>query len=258
MKKEIFFGSKLYLAIILVVFISSCVPVEKLSYFNDIDEVEKPVTNPKTHKIILPFDRIYVRVLSIDPATRQIFDLPEEVRYSSSSTSVIGYLVDETGNIDFPFVGKINVGSLTLTDAARKIQTALNEYVPNTTVSIKFIDNQVTVLGEVMQQGMHIFTQDKINIYEALALGGGITSYGNRKNVILIRQEGDKIMHHKLNLSDSKIASKDYFYVLPNDVVVVEPLKSKSSSYTNVTYTTILTSITTLVAVLLLFGVSYQ
>jgi polysaccharide biosynthesis/export protein len=258
MKKEIFFEGKLYLAIILVAFVSSCVPVEKLSYFNDIDEVEKPVTNPKTHKIILPFDRIYVRVLSIDPATRQIFDLPEEVRYSSSSTSVIGYLVDETGNIDFPFVGKINVGSLTLTDAARKIQIALNEYVPNTTVSIKFIDNQVTVLGEVAQQGMHIFSQDKINIYEALALGGGITSYGNRKNVILIRQEGDKIMHHKLNLSDSKIASKDYFYVLPNDVVVVEPLKSKSSSYSNVTYTTILTSITTLVAVLLLFGVSYQ
>ena len=60
MKKEIFFESKLYLAIILVVFISSCVPVEKLSYFNDIDEVEKPVTNPKTHKIILPFDRIYI------------------------------------------------------------------------------------------------------------------------------------------------------------------------------------------------------
>jgi len=258
MKKEIFFESKLYLAIILVVFISSCVPVEKLSYFNDIDEVEKPVTNPKTHKIILPFDRIYIRVLSIDPATRQIFDLPEEVRYSSSSTSVIGYLVDETGNIDFPFVGKINVGSLTLTDAARKIQIALNEYVPNTTISIKFIDNQVAVLGEVAQQGMYIFSQDKINIYEALALGGGITSYGNRKNVILIRQEGDKIMHHKLNLSDSKIASKDFYYVMPNDVVVVEPLKSKSSSYTNVTYTTILASITTLVAVLLLFGVSYQ
>jgi len=155
-------------------------------------------------------------------------------------------------------VGKINLGSLSLADAATKIQTALTEYVANTTIIVKFIESQVSVLGEVQRQGLYTFSQDKLNIYEALALGGGITRYGNRKSVILIRQEGDKIMHHKLNLADSKIASKDVYYVLPNDIIVVEPLKSISTSYQNITYTTILTSITTLVAVLLLFGVSYQ
>jgi polysaccharide biosynthesis/export protein len=258
MKKVISSYPKLCLGLLLTVFISSCVPVEKLSYFNDIDELEKPVVNPKSHKTILPYDRLYIRILSIDPQTRLIFDFPEEVRYSDASNTIIGYLVDEAGNIDFPFVGKINVGSLTLSDAGTKIQTALNEYVANTTVLVKFIDNQVSVLGEVQQQGIYTFSQEKLNIYEALALGGGISRYGNRKSVILIRQEGDKIMHHKLNLSDSKIASKDYYYVLPNDVVVVEPLKTISTSYVNQTYTTILTSITTLVAVLLLFGVSYQ
>lgn len=248
----------LWFSLLFMVFISSCVPVEKLSYFNDIDELEKPVVNPKTQKVILPFDRIYIRILSIDPQTRLIFDFPNEALYSDASNNIIGYIVDESGNIDFPFVGKINVGSLSLTDAATKIQTALNEYVANTTIIVKYIDSQVSILGEVMEQGVYTFSQDKLNIYEALALGGGITRYGNRKSVILIRQEGDKIMHHKLNLSDSKIASKDYYYVLPNDVIVVEPLKSISTSYTNQTYITILTSITTLVAVLLLFGVSYQ
>jgi polysaccharide biosynthesis/export protein len=258
MKKVNFVDRRLSLALLLIVFISSCVPVKELSYFNDIDMLEKPIANPKTEKMILPYDRLYIRVLSIDPQTKQIFDFPEEARYSSASTSIMGYLVDEAGNIDFPFVGKIDVGSMSLTEAASKIQKALNEYVPNTTITVKFIDNQVSVLGEVVQQGVHTFTQDKLNIYEALALGGGITRYGNRKSVILIRQEGDKIMHHKLNLSDSKIAGKDLYYVLPNDVIVVEPLRSISTSYTNVTYTTILTSITTLVAVLLLFGVSYH
>ena len=92
---------------------------------------------------------------------------------------------------------------------------------------------------------------DKINIYEALGLGGGITRYGNRKNVILIRNEGDKIMHYRLNLSDSKISGKDYYYIMPNDVIVVEPLKAVSSSYANITYTTVLSSITTLIAILL-------
>ncbi len=107
-------------------------------------------------------------------------------------------------------------------------------------------------------KGVYSFSQDKLNIYEALALGGGLTRYGNRKNVILIRQEGEKIMHHKLNLSDSKIASKDVYYVLPNDVIVVEPLKSISTSYSNITYTTILSSVTTLIAVLLFAGLSIQ
>ncbi len=110
------------------------------------------------------------------------------------------------------------------------------------------------MLGEVNNQGVYMFSQDKITIYEAISYGGGITRYGNRKNIILVRQEGDKIMHHKLNLSDSKIAGKDNYYVLPNDVIIVEPLNTISTSYQNVTYTTILTTITTLVAVLLLMG----
>jgi polysaccharide export outer membrane protein len=258
MKKETFLNRKLYLALILIIFISSCVPTKQLSYFNDIDELEKPVVNPKSQKTIMPFDRLYIRILSIDPQTRLIFDFPEEIRTSTSGNNILGYLVDEAGNIEFPFVGKINVGSLTLTDAGKKIQSALNEYVANTAITVKFIDSQVSILGEVQQQGVYAFSQDKLNIYEALALGGGLTRYGNRKNVILIRQEGDKIMHHKLNLSDSKIASKDYYYVLPNDVVVVEPLKSVSTSYSNITFTTILSSITTLIAVLLFAGLSIQ
>ena len=110
----------------------------------------------------------------------------------------------------------------------------------------------------MQQQGVYAFSQDKLNIYEALALGGGLTRYGNRKNIILIRQEGERIMHHKLNLSDSKIASKDYYYILPNDVIVVEPLSSISSSYPNITFTTLLSAITTMIGVLVFAGISIQ
>jgi polysaccharide export outer membrane protein len=251
-------AGKLCFVVLLLVFSISCVPVNQLSYFNDIEELEKPVTNPKTQKTILPFDRLYIRILSIDPQTRAIFDLPEEARYSSSVNSILGYLVDEGGNIEFPFVGKINVGSLTLAEAGVKIEEALGEYVANTTILVKFIDNQVSILGEVQNQGVYAFSQDKLNIYEALALGGGLTRYGNRKSVILVRQEGDRIMQHKLNLSDSKIASKEFYYILPNDVLVVEPLRSISSSYSNITFTTLLAAVTTMIGVLVFAGISIQ
>ncbi len=240
--------------IILMASIISCVPLKDVSYFNDINVLEEPVVNPKVQKTIAPFDKLYIKVVSTDPQTSAMFSATEEIRYSNEGSSPLGYFVDETGNINFPFTGMINVGSLTTSDAAIKIQTALNDYVSNTSVTVKFIDNQVSVLGEVNNQGVFTFSQDKLTIYEAISYGGGITRYGNRKNIILVRQEGDKIMHHKLNLSDSKIAGKDYYYVLPNDVIIVEPLNTISSSYQNVTYTTILTTITTLVAVLLLMG----
>ncbi len=254
MKKTTSLLGKTGFLIIFLVFAVSCVPTSKLSYFNDIDTVEEPLVNPKIQKTIMPFDRLYIRILSIDPQIRQIFDIPEEARYSASSTSIIGYLVDEAGDINFPFTGKINVVGLTTSDAGAKIQSALNEYVPNTSILVNFIDNRISVMGEVQQQGVYSFSQDKLNIYEALALGGGITRYGNRKNVVLIRQEGEKIMHYRLNLADSRIATREVYYVLPNDVVVVEPLKSISSSYQNITYQTILSSVTTLIAGLLFLG----
>lgn len=250
----------LKIAILIVTMLAfSCVPTRQLSYFNDINEIEEPTVNPRMQKVIMPFDKLYIRVLSIDLQTAQIFNTSDEIRSVSSSSMVglIGYLVDENGNINFPFVGNINVASLTTSQAAEKIQKALSDYVTNTSIIVKYVDNQISILGEVNRQGLYSFSQDKLNIYEALGLGGGLTRYGDRKNVVLVRNEGGKIMHHRMNLADSKIANKDYYYVMPNDVVIVEPLKAISSSYSNITYTTILSSITTLIAILLFTGVGF-
>jgi polysaccharide export outer membrane protein len=244
-------------AIIFIIFTVSCVPAKQLRYFNDITYLEESESNPRTQKIIMPFDKLYIKVFSVDPLTNQIFSTSDEMRFGGGNTGVIGYLVDETGSINFPFVGSIKVNTLTTTQAAEKIQKALSDYVAKTSIIVKFIDNQVTVMGEVQRQGVYTFTQDKLTIYEALGLGGGLTRYGDRKNIILVRNSDGKIIHNRLNLSDSKIAGKEFYYILPNDIIVVEPLKAISTSYSNITFTTILTSITTLIALLLFTGVKF-
>ena len=255
MKFRIFSAGLVFLVISAV----SCVPTKRLSYFTDINDLGGPGINPRTQKTIMPFDKLFIKVLSIDLQTSQIFSSTEEIRSGGYGTSgIIGYMVDEAGNINFPFVGNINVGSLTTAQAAVKIQKALDEYVSHpTSIIVKYVDNQVTVMGEVQRQGVFPFTQDKINIYEAIGLGGGLTRYGDRKNIILTRHVGDKIMRYRLNLSDSKITTKDYYYIFPNDVIIVEPLKAISTSYQNITFTTVLSSITTLIAVLLFTGVKF-
>jgi len=244
------------IVILIMIFTTSCVPTSQLSYFNDLNELNEPGVNPRTQKLIMPFDKLYIKVIGIDAQTNQIFNDYEEMR-SGSSNGVLGYPVDEGGNVNFPFAGNINVAKLTTAQASEKIQKALSDYVSNISVTVKYIDNQVTIIGEVQRQGVFPFIQDKLNIYEALGLGGGLTQYGDRKKIILIRNEGTKIMHYRLDLSNSKIAAKDYYYILPNDVIVVEPLKALSSSYQNITFSAILTSITTLIAVLYLFNVKF-
>ena len=244
------------LVAVIAIMAVSCVPTSQLSYFNDVEELDQPIVNPRTQKIIKPFDKLYIRVLSIDLQTSEIFNASDEMRMGGYGTlaGLIGYLVDEEGNINFPFVGKINVASMTTAEAADKIQRALSDYVSNTSIVVKYVDNQVTVMGEVQRQGVYPFSQDKLNIYEALGLGGGLTRYGDRQKIILIRNEDGKIIHYRLNLADSKIANKSYYYVLPNDVIVVEPLKAVSTSYSNITYSTILSTISTAIAVLLFAG----
>ncbi len=130
--------------------------------------------------------------------------------------------------LTFPLAGKVNVRDLTPEQAGIKLEEVLSSYVSDPTVTIKIAENKVTLLGEVNSQGSFTFNQDKLNIYEALALGGGITQTGNRKTVVLIRQNGNDIMRYKLDLSDSRIAEKDVYYIESNDLIIVEPLRSAS------------------------------
>ncbi len=250
-----FLNSRLHLIQFLFVglLLSSCVTTSRFRYFNDIDQIKEPVANPREEKLILPFDNLYIKVLSVGEKNSKIFNTGDDMRINVPVT-MYSYAVNENGNIDFPFVGSIHIADMTLEQAGNKIKTALTDYISNTAVIVKFIENKVTIMGEVQNQGIFTFTQDKVNIYEALALGGGITRFGDKKNVILTRQEGDKIINYRLNLSDSKITGKSFYYIHSNDVIIVEPLRITAwSQNNNASFTTFLTSVTTLLAIYITF-----
>jgi polysaccharide export outer membrane protein len=137
--------TNLYVLLVLILVTSSCVPIKQLSYFNDLDEIVEPVANPRIQKTILPFDRLYIKVLSTDLLTSQIFNGTDEMRNSGGNSSLISYPVDEAGEINFPIAGTIKIGGMTTTDAAKKIQSTLNEFVSKTSVTVKFVDNQGSV-----------------------------------------------------------------------------------------------------------------
>lgn len=227
----------------------SCVPYKEVIYFNDLEDSTVTYTNVREQKRIKPFDNLYIRILSTDRNTSDVFNSSGGYGGSNLNSSLVSYLVDEKGNINFPFVGDIKVEGLTTSQANDAINKALNDYITNTVVVVKFYDNKITLMGEVARPGQFAFTQDMLSIYEAISLAGGFTRFANHRKVILIRQEDNKVTHYKINLSNTKIAGEKLYYIMPNDVIVVEPLKAVSFSYQNVTYSTILSTITTLMAI---------
>ncbi len=142
-----------------------------------------------------------------------------------------GFTVDDHGNIKFPILGSISVLGLTIEEIEEKVKTELlNQYFKETAqlfVTVKLAGFRFTVLGEVGGGGTKTLFQDKVNIIEALANSGDIKPTGNRKDVLIIRQypQGQKI--HHIDLTDLSAINSPYYYVKPNDMIYVKPLKRK-------------------------------
>jgi polysaccharide biosynthesis/export protein len=145
---------------------------------------------------------------------------------SPANLFLSGYTVDNAGYIKLPTVGKIMVRNLTLAAAQELIQSKVSEYLNDATVSVKLVSFKVTVLGSVAKPGYYYFYNGQVTVLEGLGEAGDLTVLANRKNVKLIRQtaEGSEVV--LLNLTDPNLLKSKYFYLLPNDVLYVEPLKA--------------------------------
>ncbi len=247
---------KLCLGIVLIILMGSCAS-RKLVYLDNIekeDDFGKEYINKFTEKRIEPNDKIYIRIYSLDEKTMRVFDEGGSHYMASIDPNIISYKVDSEGYIDFPFIGAINIKGLTLKEAKEKITENINQYLNNTDVIIRFMGNDITVLGEVEIQGKYKFYEDRITIFSAVGLAGGINKYGNKKDITLIRRKEDITTYHAVDLTDKNIARSEYYYVEPNDVLIVNPVRAKFSHLRSYSFVSIvLSGVTTLIAVLYYF-----
>lgn len=239
---------------IFTIFFSSCVPREKLKYVQDATTptIKEEYLKNRPVKRIQPFDNLYIKVLSIEEQTARIFS--NETNLSGGlNVNLISYTVNEQGNVDFPFVGEINVNNLTLKEAKEKIEKELSQYLSNTSITIKFVNSNITVLGEVRNQGQFPFFTEQINIFQAIGYAGGMTDYGDKSRITLIRENNGVYNYHLVNMTDKSIIESEFFYLQPNDVVIVEPISTKYRNLRTFTYSTFLATATTLITILYFF-----
>jgi polysaccharide biosynthesis/export protein len=210
-------------------FLWSCVPQKDLKYVQNVyGQNDNVFSNERQVKTIQPNDFLYIQVLSVDDKTASIFSNTTSLM-SNLDINTISYQINNAGYLEFPFVGQILLKDLTLKEAKTKIEAALSQYVSNISVNLKFVNNTITLLGEVGRQGRYTFPNDQISVFDALGLAGGMTDYGNRRNLTLIREANGKITYSTIDLTDKKIAASVNYYLKPNDILIVEPIKARYS-----------------------------
>ena len=215
------------LALIVVAFATlvGCTPTEKLKYTIDTDGSKNQYHNERSEKTIQPYDYLYIKIYSLDQTTSDIFNNTRE--YGMNNEQLYSYEVNDEGSIFVPFIGRILVRDLTIDEAQKKLETELNKYLTNISLRVRFVSNKITVVGEVNRPGNYTFYDEKITVFQALGLAGDIANYGDKTKVALLREKDDIINYHYLDLTDKDIVASDFYYLLPNDVLIVEPVRSK-------------------------------
>lgn len=232
---------------------ASCVPQKKMLYLKDVQMATESQSvnyvNERTVDYKLqPGDNLFIRIINnIDEKSVASLTGDNNLRANMSTDASIylqSYTLDEQGCIELPLTGKIELKGLTVDGAKDKMQAMLNKYFNQTTLIVKLSNFNLTVLGEVVKPGMYKVYQSQINLFEAVAMAGNMTNFAKNDAVKIIRQTDNGSEVITVDMGSADILTSPYYYLKPNDIIYVEPLKIKQWGFTAFPYSTVISIVT--------------
>lgn len=233
--------------------VASCVTNKKLTYLQSEGPREEFIAITPATYIIQPYDNLYIRVITPDPKLAEMFNTMPAT-YGSMSLNELGadilsYTVDDAGTIELPYAGKFVVAGKTLNQIKEVLDIAIKSYITDAVVTVKMINNYVSVIGEVQNPGKYPIYKNRLNVFQALAMAGDLDKYSNRQKIQIIRQTPDGNTVKEFSLKDRSIIGSQFFYVMPNDVIYAPPMKGRFFQMESFPYSVILSTITTFVLI---------
>lgn len=221
---------QLFGILMLIISMSGCYSKKELVYLqNDEFNKEYPtaLNNRRPEYRIQVNDVLQIDVRNPDPTTTALFSKNNgnivNGNVNPAFLYLAGYSIDDQGNINIPIVGTVKVDGLTVNEAETLIQSEIDKYLNNASVEVKLVSFKISVLGEVNNPGYYLIYNGQSNILEALAMAGDITQFGSRDDIKLIRQTNSGSEVILLDMSDAELMNSKYYFLLPNDVLYVEP-----------------------------------
>ena len=227
-------------AVTLLIAMSSCGTSKSVAYIQNSDSINYDNSRFLYDAKIMPKDQLTISVNTVNPEASLPYNLLLQNAYSQGRSvssyggTLMPYLVDNEGYINFPVVGRLKVVGLTKTECQDLILEKIRPFMAEAekpVVTVNMSSYSVSVLGEVARPGSFQVGREKITILEALAQAGDLTIYGVRDKVKLIREDATgKKEIHTLDLTNANIVNSPYYYLQQNDIVYVEPNKVKAQN----------------------------
>jgi polysaccharide biosynthesis/export protein len=250
------------ISLALILILSSCVSKKKLVYlqystksvdYNISKGDFRTSVTPAAYKI-MPFDNLFIRIVTPDPQWSALFNIETgSTGLTQESAGLSGYPVDIDGRIEIPYVGMVQVGGHTLTEVKFKLDSIFKNYVTDAAITVKLVNNAVSIIGEVNGPGRYLLYKDRITIFEALSLAGDLNELSDRQKVQLIRPSPYGPIIKEFSLLDRSILSSEFYYIMPNDIIYVMPRQGKANTINIGFYTLFLTSISTALVIISYF-----
>ena len=216
--------------IVSLMMLSGCAARRDLVYFSNMAETATVNKSQDQQVLIKRGDVVNVTVNSLSPESNNLFYGNKNMGTNPRPGSE-GYKVDRNGNIQLPLIGEIKIEGLSVEDAQTAIASQLIRHVKSPVVDLRLSNFKITVIGEVNKPATFIINDEQVNVLEALGLAGDMTVYGRRENALIIRNEdGNKTMT-RLNLNKLESMKSPYFTLKQNDIVYIEPDRSKAVEY---------------------------
>ena len=216
---------------LLALMLASCsTPKPVLTVFKDIQPTGSgEIPLQECDITIRPQDELMITVTSTVPTASAPYNLPLSNPATQGSLKMSQspyqqtYIVNKEGDINFPVLGKLHVEGLTTMQLTEDLMTRISRDVKDPLVRVELVNFGVNVLGEVRNPGRVKVPGERFSILDALAAAGHLTEFGDRTNVLLIRENDGKAEYHYIDLTKSDIVSSPYYYLRQNDVVMVSP-----------------------------------
>lgn len=253
---------KLFVFSIICLAMISCVPQAKMKYLqdNEGDSIKNTYQNIKPDYKLRPGDYLYIRVLTLDQKSNELFASMSGTGGSNGYTNttdqslyLTSYLVNDSGFISFPLLGNIPAAGHTVIEMKQILNKQVSEIIRESSVVVKLVLFDISVLGEVKNPGKFTVNKDHINIFEALALANDVTAFGNRSKVQIIRTVGDKNNIVTVDILSKDILASPYYYLQPNDIIYIEPMKEKAYAFETFPYGLVYSSIGLVLVILTFF-----
>ena len=210
----------------LAVFFSSCKVPQNAYYFKTApkDMTIASLSSKGEDLKIKKNDLLMINTSSLNREEDQIYNAPAvSVGSVTGAGPTIGYLVDGEGNIQYHRLGVLHVDGMTRAILKEKIQKDLSPYLKDPVVTIRFLNHNITVLGEVTKPQVLPLPEERLSLLEALGSSGDVTPFARRNNILVIRETDKGNELKRINLEDQSIFTSPWYWLQPGDVVYVEP-----------------------------------